>query len=202
MSVEGTSRAGELAARQVESIVTAAEAAAEEVKREAERKAEEIRRGARKDAERELEQRRTEAVQLGKDARRDAKGLVEEAEKESAQIREQTRRATEGRVAEAEKRAAQVMSEAETLSDGLRRLGESLTGQGERILRDVQAAHRRMQADLRIGPSDSDIESEPASERTRTRAASPPAGERGRPAGRRNPLEDLEVPRWVGRSSP
>ena len=66
-------------------------------------------------------------------------------------MREQTRRAVEGRVAGAEKAAAEVLEEARALSGGLRQLGKSLEDHADRILRDVQAAHKRMQADLRVG---------------------------------------------------
>ena len=76
--------------------------------------------------------------------------LVEDAHKESVQIREQTQRSVDGRVAAAEKAAAEVLEEARTLHDGMRRLGETLTDQAERMLRDVQAAHKQMQADLRV----------------------------------------------------
>jgi hypothetical protein len=193
MSVGGSghSRAAELAAQQVESIVSAAQAAADEVKLQAEQEAEAIRAQGRQEAGAELERARTEAVQLGQEARKDAKSLVDDAERESAQIREQTQRAVEGKVADAEERAEQVLAEAETLSTGLRRLGETLSDQGGRILRDVQSAHRRMQADLRVAPS--------GSERPRS-SRSPGEGARDASGGRsRNPLEDLEVPNWVGR---
>jgi hypothetical protein len=45
-----------------------------------------------------------------------------------------------------------VLEEAHALHSGMRRLGEVLSDQAERMLRDVQAAHRRMQADLRVSP--------------------------------------------------
>jgi dsDNA-specific endonuclease/ATPase MutS2 len=198
MAHEPTSRAAELAAQQVESIVNAAETAAEEVRQAAARQAEEILTQAQQEGQQELERARTQVVELAQEARRDAEGLVEEAKKESAQVREQTRRAVEGRVAAAEERAAEVMSEAEALSSGLRHLGQSLAGQGERILRDVQAAHRRMQADLRVGPSDSDAEGEPLAGRSRTRPRR--TGSENRPAAKPNPFEDLDVPDWVPRS--
>src|SRR3712207_8436877 len=61
---------------------------------------------------------------------------------------------SEGRIAAAEETAARVVSEARALSSGLRQLGATLTDQGERILRDVATAHRRMQADLRVDAAD------------------------------------------------
>jgi hypothetical protein len=193
LASEPASRAAELAAQQVESIVAASQAAADELRREAEQQAEAIRSEARLAAERELEEMRAESIRLGQDARQEAQNLVNDAKKESAEIREQTARAVEGRVADAEQKASQVMSEAETLSLGLRRLGESLTDQGGRILRDVHNAHRRMQADLRVMPVD---RGEPA-RRSRTDRA--PAGDRERSGGGQNPFEGLDVPDWVGR---
>jgi colicin import membrane protein len=192
MAYEPGSRAAELAAQQVESIVGAAQASADLVQQEAARQAEGILAQARQEAEKELERARAEAVKLGEGARRDAEALVEDANKESAQIREQTQRAVEGRVSDAEEKAARVMEEAETLSKGLRRLGETLGEQGGRILRDVQAAHRRMQADLKVAAPD------PEETLRRARSARTPAdGGRERARGS-NPFEEIDVPGWVG----
>ena len=132
MSDQSTSRAADLAAQQVEQIVKAASEAAERIKADA-------RIEAKREAQRELDA-----------ARKSATTLVEDAHKEAVQIREQTQRSVEGRVAAAEQAAAEVLEEARTLHSGMRSLGETLSGQAERMLRDVQAAHKRMQADLRI----------------------------------------------------
>ena len=204
MSTPGTSRAADLAAQQVEQIVQAAEQAAEQ-----------IREQGRRDAERELAEAKRQALAVGHDARTEAKKVIADAEQEADQMREQTRRAVEGRVAAAEKAAAEVLEEAQTLSSGMRRLGESLGSQAERILRDVQAAHRRMQADLRVAPS-RDLESRPVrrraseptperdpgglSESERIIAAAEAAREAPAPRRRRggsNPFDDLDVPNWV-----
>jgi hypothetical protein len=212
MSTPGTSRAADLAAQHVEQIVAAAEQAAEQ-----------IREQGRRDAERELQEARKQALAVGHDARDEAKKVVSDAEQEADQLREQTRRAVEGRVAAAEQAAAEVLEEAQTLSAGMRRLGQSLGNQAERMLRDVQAAHRRMQADLRVAPS-ADLDSRPARRRTSSPPAAPPPSEEGdqaglseseriiaaaeaaregRPAAPRprrggsNPFDDLDVPNWV-----
>jgi hypothetical protein len=216
MSTRGTSRAADLAAQQVEQIVEAAEQAAEQIRESA--RAEGLR-----DAERELDSARKEALALGQEARREAKELVENAQWDSDQIREQTQRAVEGRVASAEKAAAEVLEEARILHNGMRRLGEALGDSAERILRDVHAAHKRMQADLRVSSS---IEPAPRQRITESRArpseprsspgsadlseseriiaaaeAARPGGERPerRPSRRANPFDDLDVPSWVGR---
>ncbi len=104
-------------------------------------------------------------------------------------------------MASAEKAAAEVLAEARALSGGLRQLGKSLEDHADRILRDVQAAHKRMQADLRIdlGQAAAEPESEPETKAGASRKeAEPPAS---KPADRRrpNPFEDLDVPSWVAR---
>jgi hypothetical protein len=222
MSQEGTgSKAAEIAAQYVESIVAAAEESAAKLEKEAQEKAEEIRAKARKDAEREIDRARKKAVELDQDARRSASSQIEEAEKEAEQVREQTRRQIEGRVAAADDAATQVLEEARTLSSGLRQLGSSLQSQGERILRDVQAAHKRMQADLQVNlvepeaPSGrvrpvprrrvAEVGSGPTATPEERAAIERAASElRDSPRSRRrrsgdNPFDDLDVPSWVER---
>ena len=122
-------------------------------------------------------------------------------------------------MAAAEKAAAEVLEEAHALHSGMRRLGEVLSDQAERMLRDVQAAHKRMQADLRVGPGEptrrrrrarpargaeeprcsrGGAQRERAHHRrgrggARRRAEAPPRRRRG------NPFDDLDVPSWVAR---
>jgi hypothetical protein len=232
MSVTSGSRASELAAQQVEQIVSAAQVAAEEIRREArleqedlrrwaQEDSDELRKDARRDAERLLEQARKQAVLLGKDARHEAEGLIEDAREESERTREQTQRLVDGRVAAAEKAAADVLEEARALSGGLRQLGKSLEDHAERILRDVTASHKRMQAELRVGgaPTGEPVGAVSAGREPAPRSAprSAPArralansrGDGERPGDtdvgssehpRRNPLDDLEVPAWVGQN--
>lgn len=230
MSVAPGLRASDLAAQQVEHIVSAAQDAAEQIRREAQLEQEEIRRRAwedgeelreeaRRDAARVIEQARKQALVLGTDARREAEALLVDARKESARTREQTQRAVDGRVAAAEKAAADVLDEARALSGGLRQLGKSLEDHADRILRDVQAAHKRMQADLRVGgPAPADpagaVDGTRAQNAARVAPRSAPARralansrrEAGSPTEdrgatderpRRNPLDELEVPSWV-----
>jgi len=100
-------------------------------------------------------------------------------------------------VAAAEVAAAEVLEEAKALSAGLNQLARSLSDQAERILREVQAAHTRMQADLRIGhqeeprPSRSEERQTPSTERGsgETGAATPSRQ-------RANPFDELDVPAW------
>ena len=118
-----------------------------------------------------------------------------------------------------------MLEEARALSGGLRQLGRSLEEQADRILRDVTAAHKRMQADLRIGPGPATAElREPAAPRPRRRPAAPrategprsasaptPSRRHGAPTRRAsgaladpsadNPFEELEVPNWRRRAN-
>jgi vacuolar-type H+-ATPase subunit H len=193
-------RAADIAAQKVESIVAAAEASAEELVTK-----------AREDGDRELEAARKKATELGRDARRSATQEVEQAQQEAKELREQTRGEMQRRVRAAEEAATQVLEEAKTLSSGLRQLGASLQSQGERILRDVQAAHKRMQADLRIslgdeapaprrvGPAsrpreDSSSTATPEERERLERAAAELRESPARPGRRR---DELDVPSWL-----
>lgn len=189
MSAPG-SRAAELAAQQVEQIVAAAQAAADGIRAEADgarkaardegkREADQIRQKAKKESEAELMESRKQAIKMGQQAREEAEGLV----------------------AGAERAAGDVLKEAQALSGGLRQLGRSLEEQADRILRDVQAAHRRMQADLRVQSGDELPDSSSSGRGTRPSADPEPA-----PARRRtetpsstsaNPFDDLEIPDWT-----
>ena len=207
MSAPPPERTADVAARQVEQIVAAAQEAAEQIRAEArqellelrgraEREVEEIRAGARREGEQELNAAREEAVMLTQDARREAEGILADANAKSAEIRDRTERAVQGRVASAERAAADVLAEARALSGGLHQLGRSLEDYAERILRDVAAAHKRMQADLRV--------SGPARERAQPAGEEPgeeheprfPRSSPGAGRGHANPFDDLEVPAW------
>ena len=211
MSAPG-SRAAELASQQVEQIVAAAQDAADKIREEAhaerkearaqgKRDAERIRKKATAEAESEVMESRKQAVIMGQQAQQEAEQTLAEAKDEAERVREQTRRAVEGRVAGAERAAAEVLTEAQALSGGLHHLGRSLEEHADRILRDVQAAHRRMQADLRVQSGDE----LPASSSSRTPhpAAEPEPPPREAPPRRRgdgtsaNPFDDLEVPGWT-----
>jgi len=221
MSANPGQRASDLAARQVEEIVSAAQAAAEEIRTEARLESEDISAAARREgreafqmALRSGEEELRQAVILGEDARRDAETLVEDAQQDAAQIREKARRSVEGRVAAAERAAAEVLEEARALSGGLRQLGKALEDHADRILREVTAAHKRMQADLRVGrvpPDEAPIgagsmrseDLAPSASRRAGRDSSKPARDDdapSRPKGR-NPFEEIELPPWVGRES-
>ncbi|MEA2398664.1 MAG: hypothetical protein QOK25_2220 [Thermoleophilaceae bacterium] len=164
-----------MAAGQVAAIVTAAEQAANEIAANAEREAREL--------ERETER---EVKKVRQDADAEIAQRKEEAQTEAVKIGELARKEAEERIANAQVAADRALEQAEAITAGLRQLGASLEGQAERILRDVQAGHRRLMADLRVegaGRSRSGVlDDEP---RPRSSGA--------------NPLDDIEPPRWVGR---
>ncbi|MFL5896550.1 MAG: hypothetical protein ACJ76Z_15730 [Thermoleophilaceae bacterium] len=125
---EQRSRAAELAASQVETIVDAAEKAAIETRRHAEQQAREILDEARKVGRRELDDSRRKALQLGEDARKEAATAVNEA-REAADA---------------------VMAEAESLAASLKAAATALTAEAERLVRDVQLTHRELLGELRL----------------------------------------------------
>jgi len=258
------SRAAELAAEQVESILVAAEAAAQRLRDEAaeeagrvratgeeearavERAAQDAREqaladaerlradaerlweeaqsravqteaAARREAEAELDSARRDAVKLGDEAQGEAARTREEmqvevdrvrerARADAAQVGEEARAAASKRVAGAKTAADEALEEARAVSSGLRRLADSLTAQSERILRDVQAAHRQISSDLRVASGGAREEGSPradsparagAGERPRRRATGEPRTDG--PGARRPPFEDMRLPSWVER---
>lgn len=208
MSSSPSTRASDVAAHQVETIVAAAQEAAAQIRADARTELAEIRERGEREVEAEMTRARKEAILLTQDARRDADGILSDANTEAARVREQTESAAQGRVAAAEKAAAEVLEEARALSGGLQQLGRSLESQADRILRDVSGAHKQMQADLRIasaverGPGQGPApQADKAPERSSSPAEEPSPPERSTvPARRRaNPFADLDAPSWERR---
>jgi hypothetical protein len=203
-----SSKAADLAAGQVEAIVAAAQAAADEIRANAEREAAEAR--AALDAERE--KLRTDGLAEIERLRRDATAEADrvrteaskaaEAERESArksalELESDSRKAAAERVAGAEKAADDALADARAMSAGLRRLGETLSSHAESILRDVQAGHKRLRSDLRVaGGGESTRRAEGRSETPRSETPAPRAAGRGG-ARRPKPFDDIDVPDWV-----
>jgi hypothetical protein len=96
---------------------------------------------------------------------------------------EEARREASARVADSERLADEMLADARAVSAGLRQLGSTLQDQAERILRDVQAGHKRIRGDLRTvsggGSSSSASDDRPSRSR------------------RGGPFDDLEVPSWA-----
>jgi signal transduction histidine kinase len=115
----------------------------------------------------------------------------EEALAEAKRLRDEARQQAAERVSAAEQAADEALADARAISSGLRRLGQSLEDYAERILRDVQAGHRRLRGDLRIASGG------PASPSEAARGAD---SERAGGSSRRSrPLDDIDVPEWVRR---
>jgi cell division septum initiation protein DivIVA len=111
-----------------------------------------------------------EARRIRHDAERRARDIVEDARKESA-----------ASVAEARAAADAVLEDAKRLGEALTKAATALTGEADRLVRDVQMAHRELLASLRL-PGVAE----------RAGGATPP---RPRPGA-----EDLfEPPDWLGR---
>ena len=118
MSSRRPSRGAVLAADQVESILKAAEGAAEQIKADAKREADTLIADAVRDAERQSETIRERAATASEDDRR---------------------RAAE-RMQAAQEAADQVMAEARAVHSELSGFGAALKAQAERILRDVRSS--------------------------------------------------------------
>jgi hypothetical protein len=209
------SRAAELAARQVENIVEAAQLASEKIKLDAARTAQQRQAAAEAELSKQREALEAEVGKLRADATREAekeraeaaaeaKKLRDDALKEAARLGEQSQTEAAERVAVAEKAADEALADARAISSGLRRLGQSLEDYAERILRDVQAGHRRLRGDLRIaggGPPATPGERARREASGQAREADPgDAPGSSRSTRRRgNPFEEIDLPSWVGR---
>ena len=79
-----------------------------------------------------------------------------------------------------------MLEQAQVISGGLHQLAASLEGQAERILRDVEAGHRRLLEELR-----------PPGVRRRDEAPRPSPPRAGSPRSGPTPLDDVEIPSWV-----
>jgi hypothetical protein len=204
-SSDHASKAAELAAQQVEAIVEAAQVAAADIEASAQKQLEaqqeqlEAEFASRRQAlEEEAGRIRKEAVEAAKRARKEADQYAtaerKSANDEARQLREESRRAAAEHVAGAEKAADEALADARAISGGLKRLGQSLEEHAERILRDVQAGHKRLRGDLRVAsegpssPSESVRHAEPPASSTPARAPRP---------ARRRPFNDIDVPEWV-----
>jgi cell division septum initiation protein DivIVA len=181
-------RAADIAAREVERLLEAAQAAADELRAEAHREVVELRRKAVEEAD-----------ELRDEARAEADAGLEAARKKAIQLGDDARREAERRVADAQRVADEALAEARALSRGLRQLGTTLTEHAERILRDVQTGHRTISASLRAAGGTG---SAPRAEREPRRPPRVREEEGAAPSPRPragSPFEDLDVPSWVER---
>lgn len=177
---DSKARAAEITAKEVENIIAAASKAGEHMKQQVEREVADLRWQVERDAER-----------LREEARRDATAELETARQRAVELEQDARKKAQQRIAEAQKAADNALEEAKALSAGLRQLGESLTEHASRILRDVQAGHRRLSADLRIANAGEDARArgESREEGARRRLVAEPSSP--------SPFDAIEVPEWL-----
>jgi cell division septum initiation protein DivIVA len=113
-----------------------------------------------------------------RDAHEEARQIRHEAERRARDIAEDARKQSATMLAEARAAADAVLDDAKRLHEALTKSAEALTGEAERLVRDVQMAHRELLASLRL------------------------PGVAGRDAPRSRPrpgAEDLfEPPDWIG----
>jgi len=153
MSGEYPSSAADIVAQQIEGIIEAAQASADQVASAAQAEAGQIKSQARASAQAELDGARRSVVRMN-----------EEARQESA-----------ARIAEAQAAADDVLADAKAVSAGLKQLGQLLSVHAERILRDVQNSHRAISADLRAaGAGRAQADDEPARAPRRTAGGANP----------------------------
>ena len=106
-----------------------------------------------------------QARQIRHEAERRARDMVEDARKQSATM-----------LAEARAAADAAVEDATRLREALAKSAEALTGEAERLVRDVQLAHRELLASLRL----------------------PGVSERDAPRRPPNAEDLFEPPDWIG----
>jgi cell division septum initiation protein DivIVA len=113
-----------------------------------------------------------------RDAHEEARRIRHEAERRARDIVDDARRQSTAMLTEARAAADAVLEDAKHLGDALTKTAETLTGEAERLVRDVQLAHRELLASLRL-PGLADRET----------------GRRSRPGP--EPEELFEPPDWI-----
>ncbi|MFL5886606.1 MAG: hypothetical protein ACJ77M_16175 [Thermoleophilaceae bacterium] len=181
-----SSKAAEIAARQVEQIVEAAQLAADRLQVNAEREIADLRREVEKEGER-----------IRTEAKRDADKARDDSKVEALKVTEEARKKAAERIEAAEKAADEALADAQAISNGLRSLGSVLQQQAEILLRDVQAGHRRLRAELRVASGAGPGGASALDRESRAPSESGTAGRRRRGSGD-SPFSDIEVPSWVG----
>jgi hypothetical protein len=111
-----------------------------------------------------------------RDAHEEARLIRHEAERRARDIMDDARKQSAAMLAEARAAADAALEDAKRLRDALAKSAEALTGEAERLVRDVHLAHRELLASLRL----------------------PGVSERDAPR-RRPEADDLfEPPDWIG----
>jgi cell division septum initiation protein DivIVA len=121
-----------------------------------------------------------------RDAHDEARRIRHDAERRARDIVEDARRQAQAMLIEARTAADAVLEDSKKLTDALRTTGGALSAEADRLMRDVQLAHRELLGELRL-PG--------VAERDRA-ARSGEVGTRPRPPA--EPEEIFEPPDWVG----
>ena len=85
-----------------------------------------------------------------KDAHEEARRIRHEAERRARDIMDDARKESASMLAEARACADAALEDAKRLRDALGKSSEALTGEADRLVRDVQLAHRELLASLRL----------------------------------------------------
>lgn len=85
-----------------------------------------------------------------RDAHEEARRIRHDAERRARDIVDEARQQSAAALAEARAAADAVLEDAKRLGDALTKAGEALTGEADRLVRDVQLAHRELLASLRL----------------------------------------------------
>jgi hypothetical protein len=121
-----------------------------------------------------------------REAHDEARHIRHEAERRARDILEDARKQSQAMLTEARAAADAVLEDSKKLADALRSTGGALSAEADRLMRDVQLAHRELLGALRL----------PGVE-ARDRTARPgPVGTQ--PPPRAEPEEIFEPPDWVG----
>jgi cell division septum initiation protein DivIVA len=85
-----------------------------------------------------------------RDAHEEARRIRHDAERRARDILEDARTQSAAALAEARAAADAVLEDAKRLGEALRGTAEALSGEADRLVRDVQMAHRELLASLRL----------------------------------------------------
>jgi cell division septum initiation protein DivIVA len=121
-----------------------------------------------------------------REAHDEARHIRHEAERRARDILEDARKQSQAMLTEARAAADAVLEDSKKLADALRSTGGALSGEADRLMRDVQLAHRELLGALRL----------PGVEARDRPARSGQTG--SQPPPRAEPEEIFEPPDWVG----
>lgn len=113
-----------------------------------------------------------------RDAHEEARRIRHDAERRARDILDEARKSSAAALAEARAAADAVLEDAKRLGEALTKASAALTSEADRLVRDVQLAHRELLASLRL--------------------PGVAAREAGEPPPRPGPDDLFEPPDWIG----